>query len=70
MKTRLALPRRAGCQPATQRSTTPRYSAHTAPRRVAPIGNRLYRGLAVRQRTELPTLDTETGNRPREVVGG
>jgi hypothetical protein len=43
----------AGCQPAKQRTASPRYDGC-----VAPIGNRLYRGVALRKRARFGVSDT------------
>ena len=63
MKPRRAIPPPAACQPAKQRTTSPRYG-------VAPIGNRLFRGVALRKRAELLMRNEETENLLREVVKG
>ena len=60
MKPRRAIPPPAGCQPAKQRTTSPRYRPDATRYGVAPIGNRLFRGVALRKRAELPKLDEET----------
>jgi prepilin-type N-terminal cleavage/methylation domain-containing protein len=48
----------AGCQPAIQRTASPRYAAKRSP--VAPIVNRLYRGLAPASR---PSATAETASK-------
>ena len=63
MKPRRAIPPPAGCQPAKQRTASPRYG-------VAPIVNRLFRGVALRKRAELLKRDEQTENLLREVVKG
>ena len=70
MKPRRAIPPPAGCQPAKQRTTSPRYRPDATRYGVAPIVNRLFRGVALRKSAELFKLDEETENLLREVVKG
>ena len=70
MKPRRAIPPPAGCQPAKQRTTSPRYRPDATGYGVAPIVNRLFRGVALRKCAELFKLDEETENLLREVVKG
>ena len=51
MSADLKYPAFAGCQPAIQRTASPRHT----PGGVAPIGNRLYRGVARRTAPLLPS---------------
>ena len=48
----------------------PRYGSSAPLRPVAPIVNRLFRGVALRKCAELFKLDEETENLLREVVKG
>ena len=65
MKPRRAIPPPAGCQPAKQRTTSPRYRPDATRYGVAPIVNRLLRG-------RMPALRPSTNNsrmRPNRKVG-
>ena len=70
MKPRRDIPPPAGCQPAKQRTTRPRYRPDATRYGVAPIVNRLFRGVALRKRAELLKRDEQTENLLREVVKG
>ena len=70
MRPRRAIPPPAGCQPAKQRTASPRYRPDATRYGVAPIVNRLFRGVALRKRAELLQRNEETENLLREVVNG
>ena len=70
MKPRRAIPPPAGCQPAKQRTSSPRYRPDATRYGVAPIGNRLFRGVALRKCAALLQRDEETENLLREVMKG
>ena len=67
MRPRRAIPPPAACQPAKQRTTSPRYRPDATRYGVAPIVNRLFRGVALRKRAELLMRNEETENLLREV---
>ena len=62
MMPRRAIPPPAACQPAKQRTTSPRYRPNATRYGVAPIVNRLFRGVALRKRAELLQRNEETEN--------